>query len=593
MAFGIFSVAFAALVAIVALLGQLGLPNRVGGILLAGITLVAFAGIGLRVRTMRRADFHHGGGNVPALHNGMATAAAFLGAAGYLGLAGAFFGAGSGALALILGAVGGFVFLTVAIAPYFRNSGAATLPDLYVARFGNGLIKLLAPVIVLAVSAGLLIVNIGVAGFVAAGLFDISRELAVAAIVAVLVLSTLFGGMRSMTISGVAQYVVLLVAFIAPLVAVATREFGMPVPHIALGAALQRLADLPGDAAARLASSAMPGLLLPADGLRDLNFTLVVVTFAAGFAALPHIVMRSIPVASTDGARKSGAWALVFVMLVAASAPAYAAFAGLQILGGISVLSPAALPGWVYALGADGHASACGVLATSREAVAAACGAAGLGDAASLAFAGDAIVLALPAIAGLPPVLSALIAVGALAACLAAAAALLFAAASAVGHDLYTRLFEPHAPAGRRLIAVRLSLIAVAIVAGWVAMRALDDVYPLAAVAISLSAGGLFPALVLGIWWRRCTSLGALSGMISGFGVTLFYFLVVQYAGEPPWTFFGLSESGVPAYAAGAFGLPVGVLVSIVISLVTPPEPERQAALDRIRRPTSGTADEE
>ncbi|MEO8667046.1 MAG: VC_2705 family sodium/solute symporter [Bauldia sp.] len=592
-AFGIFAASFVGLVVIVALLGQLGLPNRAGGVLLVAVTLIAFAGIGLLVRTMRRSDFQYGGRNVPALHNGMATAAAFLGAGGFLGLTGAFFAAGPGALAFILGAIGGFVLLTVAVAPYVRNSGAATLPDLYVARFGNGPIRLLAPLIVLAITLGLLVVNVGVASTIAAGVFGIPRETAVVAVVAIILLSTLFGGMRSMTMSGVAQYIVLLIAFLTPLVAVATREFGMPLPQAALGAALQRLADLPGDAAARLAASAMPGHLFPAEGLGGLNFTLVVLTFAAGVAALPHLVMRSIPVADMDGARRSGAWGFVFAMLVVASAPVYAAFASLEILDGIAVVSPDALPGWVYSLGAGGQARACSVFAVSRDAVAAACGAGGLIDAASLSFSGDAVVLAFPAIAGLRPVLSALIAVGAIAATLAAATALLFAAASAFGHDLYARLFEPHAPAGRRLIAIRLMLIATAAFAGWAATRALDDVYPFAAVALSLSAAGLFPSLILGIWWRRCTSLGALSGMVSGMGIALFYFLIVEYAGEAPWTFFGLSDAGVPGFAAGAFGLPVGLLVAIVVSLATPPEPERQAALDRIRRPASGAGEDD
>jgi cation/acetate symporter len=321
-----------------------------------------------------------------------------------------------------------------------------------------------------------------------------------------------------------------------------------------------------------------------------------VIMLAAGIAATPHLVMRAGPTADVDGARRSSAWGFVFVMLIVASAPAYAIFASLEVLGAVSGASPDAWPGWVFALGADGHARVCGDLAVSQQAIVAACDRIGRGgslDVSSVSLSADGLVLAFPAIAGLPPVLSGVVAVGGLAATLAAAGSLLFAVASALGHDLYP-IFDSQAPTGRRLITIRLMLIAVAVLAGWVAVSKPDAIVGLAAVSLSIAAAGLFPVLCLGIWWKRCTSLAALCGMLSGTGVAIFYFALIEGAGEKPWSFFGLTATGVPGFAAGVFGVPVAFLVAILVSSATPAETERQAAIGRIRRPeAAGAAEDE
>jgi cation/acetate symporter len=545
-AFGLFTAAFLACIAIVVLLAEVGLSPRALGIVLGGVVVLAFLAIGLLVRTMRRTDFQFGGRNVPPVHNGMSMAAAYLGAAGVAGLTGAFFVAGPAALAFLLGGLGGFVLLTVLIGPYYRNAGVATVPDLLAIRFRGSLMGFLAPLIVLACSFGLFVVEVRMVGNFGAGIFGVPITVAIAGGLAVILLTTIFGGMRSLTTSGIAQYIVLIVAFLVPLVVFSTQKFAMPLPFAALGAALHRLADIPDGAAARLAASAIPGRLLPTEGFDGLNFVLIIVTLSAGIAVLPHVVMRSAPTVDIQGARRSSAWGLFFVLVVLASAPVYATFAGLALLDIPAGAAAPAVPG------------------------------------------ADSIVQSFPAIAGLPQIFTALIAVGALSASLAAAASLLFVIGSTLGHDLYPRLFDRNAPTGRRLIAIRLMMIATAGLAGWIALDPSPRYFAIAAGSASIAAAGLFPAVFLAIWWRRCTSLGALSGMICGVALTLFYLMLVEFGDEKPWSFFGLSGTAVPGFAAGAFGLPVGLAVAILVSIATPAEPERHAAIDRIRRPDAG-----
>jgi cation/acetate symporter len=372
--------------------------------------------------------------------------------------------------------------------------------------------------------------------------------IALAGGLAVILLSTIFGGMRSLTTSSIAQYIVLIIAFLAPLVVYSTQKFDMPLPYAALGAALHRLADFPDEAAARLAASLVPGRLLPTEGFGGLNFVLIVVTLSAGIAVLPHVVMRSVPAADIQSARRSGAWGMLFTLVVLAAAPVYATFAGIALLEAPVGAAPIVTPG------------------------------------------ADSIVQSFPSLAGLPQIFLALIAIGGLSASLAAAASLLFVVGSTLGHDLYPRLFDRNAPTGRRLIAIRLMMVATACLAGWIARDPSPHYFALAAGSASIAAAGLFPVVFLAIWWKRCTSLGALSGMVCGVGLTLFYFVLVEFGGERPWTFFGLSGTGVPGFAAGAFGLPVGLAVAILVSIATPAEPERHAVIDRIRRPDGGGA---
>ena len=260
---------------------------------------------------------------------------------------------------------------------------------------------------------------------------------------------------------------------------------------------------------------------MPAGGFQLIAVT---VALAAGVAALPHLLMRCATVDDAPATRRSIGWALVFVLIVALTVPAYATFAKLALLRDVVGSAIADLPDWLFALGRQGLVMLCGADATSAAAATQACaalhGTAGPVAAPDLAVSGDIVVLAWGDIVDLPYVVTALISVGVLAAALAAANAMALAIAEALGHDLYAELIDPKASAGRRLIVTRLALVATVLVAAWLGVRHGGDIFPLAAATLSLSAGGLFPALFLAVWWRRANGPGAIAGMIAGFAVT-------------------------------------------------------------------------
>ncbi|HEX2257301.1 MAG TPA: cation acetate symporter, partial [Afifellaceae bacterium] len=253
--------------------------------------------------------------------------------------------------------------------------------------------------------------------------------------------------------------------------------------------------------------------------------------------------------------------------------------------------------------GALGLVKICGVDATTVDAIRAACASAGNPDGilgfGELSINNDVIVIATPEIAGLPYVIAGLVAAGGLAAALSTADGLLLAIANALSHDIYYRMVDPNAPTGRRLIVARTLLIVVAVVAAYVASTRPSDILSMVAWAFSLAAAGNFPALVLGIWWKRCTTAGALAGILAGFGVTLLYLVGTVYGFDfakgtgdelALWGFFGLTETGVANISAAVFGLPVGFAVMIIVSLMTPaPSKEMQDFIDEVRRPRGDT----
>jgi cation/acetate symporter len=269
------------------------------------------------------------------------------------------------------------------------------------------------------------------------------------------------------------------------------------------------------------------------------NFFALIFCLMVGTASLPHILMRYFTTPSVRAARQSVAWSLLFIFILYFTAPAYAAFAKLEVFTNVIGASMDALPAWIYTYGNLGLVQVCGVDATTLEAVRAACVAAGSGDnilaLGDLAINRDVIVISMPEIAGLPYVIAGLVAAGGLAAALSTADGLLLAIANALSHDVYYRMLDPNAPTHRRLIVARILLVVVAIGAAWLASTKPGDILSMVAWAFSLAAAGNFPVLVLGIWWKRCTSAGAVTGMIAGFGLTLFYLVMTRYGGMAEW----------------------------------------------------------
>lgn len=583
--YGIVAALLAVFIAGLIVLEQIGVPGPIIGFLLVAATLALYAGIAVASRTVHVADYYVAGRQVPALYNGMATAADWMSGASFIGLAGTLYMLGFDGLAYLLGWVGGFVLIAVLIAPYLRKFGAFTLPDFLAARFGGHAARLTGVAVLFACSFTYVVAQFYATGLIASRFLGISFETGVYVGLGTVLVCSLLGGMRSVTWTQAAQYLVLIIAFMLPVAILSAQHFGVPVVQFAYGEALARIAALEQQMlASGLADPAtLVRHLVPGEALDRLNFTALIVCLMIGTASLPHLLMRFLTTSSVRDARRSAGWSLGFILLLYLTAPAYAAFAKLEVYQNVIGAGLQALPDWIYSYGRLGLVEICGRAAASAAAVREACavvpentGVLRLGD---LAIDRDVIVLALPEIAGLPYVIGGLVAAGALAATLSTANGLLLAIGNALGHDVYYRVVDARAPASRRLLVARLFLLASATVAAVLAASRPSDLLSMVAWAFSLAAAGFFPALVLGIWWKRCTAAGAVSGMLAGFGLTLAYLVLTQYGGMAEWF-------GIRNISAAVFGVPVGFLVAILVSLATrAPSRHVQAMVEEIRKP--------
>jgi cation/acetate symporter len=625
---------FIGFVLLLAVLEQVGVPNYIIGYLFVIFTIGVYALIGIMSRTMQVSEYYVAGRRVPAFYNGMATAADWMSAASFIGMAGTLYALGYDGLAFILGWTGGYVLVATLIAPYLRKFGCYTVPDFLAFRYGGNGARLMGIVVLMSCSFTYVVAQIVGTGLIGARLLGMNFEVAVfVGLVGILVCSML-GGMRAVTWTQVAQYIVLIIAYLVPVVILSAQRYGLPLPQLTYGQVLQEIAAREGQMVQQgLATAAqIKPHVAPFLNYSPLNYFGLIFCLMVGTASLPHVLMRYFTTPSVREARHSVAWTLLFIFILYFTAPAYAAFAKLEVFRDVIGQTLTSLPGWVYSYGKIGLVKICGVDATTLEAIRAACAKAVnfSGDMATfthqLRFAdlridNDVIVISTPEIAGLPYVVAGLVAAGGLAAALSTADGLLLAIANALSHDVYYKMIDKNAPTHRRLIVARTLLIVVAIIAAWTASHRPADIVAMVAWAFSLAAGGLFPALVLGIWWKRTTSAGAVAGMAVGFGITLLYLVVSRYYPSFGVTYLGMTSllnpvTGAPIVdvaammanpaivdtpaglaskvgwfsvnniSAALFGLPLGFLTMIVVSLMTrAPSLEMQNFVDEIRRP--------
>ncbi len=593
--YGIYTGGFLGFVILLAILEQVGVPNRIIGYLFVFFTLAVYAGIGILSRTMQVSEYYVAGRRVPAVYNGMATGADWMSGASFVGMAGTLYALGYDGLAYVLGWTGGYVLVAVLVAPYLRKVGAYTVPDFLAARFGGNLARFLGIIVLLCCSFTYVVAQVYATGIIASRFLGISFEVAVYVGLAGILLCSMLGGMRAVTWTQVAQYIVLIVAYLVPVVLLSTQKYGLPIPQLTYGQALQDITALEQQMLANglAAAATLKPHFAPFTNLDPFNFFALIFCLMLGTASLPHVLMRYFTTPSVRDARKSVAWSLLFIFILYFTAPAYAAFAKLEVYQNVIGVSMDALPQWIYTYGNLGLVKVCGVNATALEAIRAACVATGSADNilahADLAINNDVIVIAMPEIAGLPYVIAGLVAAGGLAAALSTADGLLLAIANALSHDIYYKMIDPNAATKRRLVVARTLLVVVAVCAAWVAATKPADILSMVAWAFSLAAAGNFPVIVLGIWWKRCTTAGAVSGMIVGFGMTLFYLVMTKYGGMPLWGIPGVT-GGIQNISAAIIGLPFGVAVMIIVSLMTPaPSREMQDFIDEIRRPRGPT----
>lgn len=586
--YGFYTGGFLGFVIFLAILEQLGVPNQIIGYLFVFLTIAVYAGIGYLSRTAQVSEYYVAGRRVPAVYNGMATAADWMSAASFIGMAGSLYAQGYDGLAFILGWTGGYVLVAVLIAPYLRKFGAYTVPDFLAARYGGNTARLIGVIILVCCSLVYLMGQLTGTGIIASRLLGVSKEVGVFVGLAGILVCSMLGGMRAVTWTQVAQYIVLIIAYLIPVVILSAQTTGVPIPQLMYGEVLQRITEL------EIANSGPGGFLEGAASyvepftFRDpLNFFALILCLMVGTAALPHVIMRFFTTPSVREARKSVGWSLLFIFILYFTAPAYAAFAKLEVFQNVlgrgigDLASIAALPSWIFSYGQIALVKICGVNASSAEAVLQACQAAGVTtlNAANFTIAPDTVVIATPEIAGLPYVIAGLVAAGGLAAALSTADGLLLAIANALSHDIYYQMIDHTASTRRRLVVARVLLVVVALIAAYLAITAPAGILIFVSWAFSLAAAGLFPAQVLGVWSTRINTQGAIAGMIAGFGVTAYYLVSTEYLGGAKW--FNVSN-----ISAGLFGIPVGFIVAWVVSLMTPaPSRELQQFIEELRIP--------
>ncbi|MEK9661965.1 MAG: VC_2705 family sodium/solute symporter, partial [Alphaproteobacteria bacterium] len=444
----------------------------------------------------------------------------------------------------------------------------------------------LCAVIVLAVASFTYVTaQINATGTIASRALGIPFELGVWLGLLGILLCSMLGGMRGVTWTQVAQYIVLIIAYLVPVIWMSNAQgFGI-IPHFNYGGAAQRIAELEAQIGLKPAAEAIAGVKVlttphfdPQGGLDSWKFVTLALCMMAGTASLPHILMRYFTTPSVRAARKSVGWSLFFIFLLYFTAPALATLTKLQLL---DPTLPTAIIGKAFTEVANlewiQNWSAVGMLAIADQ------NGDGILQINEFFMRPDIVVLATPEIAGLPYVISGLVAAGGLAAAMSTADGLLLAIANALSHDLYYKIIDPKADTRIRLIVARSLLLVIGAAAALIASLQLTGILGAVAWAFCFACSGLFFPLVLGIWWKRANRAGAIAGMVGGFGVGTWYLYMIYTGSMEPWW-------GIDHLRFGIIGMPVSLIAMVVVSLATEaPDAETQAMVEEVRDPTGPT----
>ena len=620
--FTLYTVSFIGVTLLIGLAEALfDLPNRWIGWIFMGLSMGIYVLIGIVTRTSDADEYYVAGRGVPAIYNGMATGSDWMSAASFISMAGALSAQGFSGLAYVMGWTGGYLLLAVFLGPYLRNFGAYTIPDFLSARYGGSAARIIGVLAAILCSFTYLIAQVTGVGLIVSRFIGLDFKIGVfVGLIGVLFCSVL-GGMRSVTWTQVAQYIILITSYLVPVVYLSWTVFSVPLPQLTYGQLLQQnntsalaiTAD-PQEIATRKIwadEAAAIGEQLKATGLSEeektkltasqktaaaqakapaaegakvenyltvpkgtglWNFLALTFCLMVGTAGLPHILTRYYTTPSVREARTSVGWSLFFIFLLYFTAPAYAAFARFAVFTRLVGSKVSELPSWVSLWKPAGLFD---VVDKAGDGI--------VQFADFVIKSTDFVVLATPEIAGLPFVITGLVMAGGLAAALSTADGLLLTIANAFSHDLYYSVINPKASLIRRLTITKVLLIATALISAWVATFRLAIIVELVAWAFSLGAAAFFPALVMGIWWKRANKAGALAGMAAGLGMTLYYMIASR--------FYGVSWFGTATIASGVFGIPLGFLTIWLVSLLTPPpSAEVQQLVADVRFPKSGTA---
>ncbi len=554
--------------------------------LFVALTFSLYVGIAFWARVRSTEGFYVAGRGVPALANGMATGADWMSAASFISMAGLISFMGYTGTIYLMGWTGGYVLLALLLAPYLRKYGKFTTSEFLGDRYYSQTARLVGAFCTIFVSFTYIAGQMRGVGVVFSRFLEVDVNTGVIiGMVLVLVYATL-GGMRGITYTQVAQYCVLIVAYIVPAAAISWKMTGNPVPQLGFGATivegqnagmflLETLDALHRD----LGLPEYTGAFVP--GKKSMvDVFAITAALMVGTAGLPHVLIRFYTVPSARAARYSALWALLFIGLLYTTAPAVGAFARVNMIQSLNGVAYEQAPEWFTSWEAtgligfddkngDGRIDYTGDTATNE-----------------LAVDRDIMVLANPEIANLPAWVVALVAAGGLAAALSTAAGLLLVISSAFSHDIGKSWLKPGMTEKAELSLARRSAAVAVVIAGIFGIYPPGFVAQVVAFAFGLAASSFFPALVLGIFWKRATKEGAIAGMLSGIGLTasyIYYFKFVAATQEGWW--FGISPEGI-----GSIGMLVNFAVTIAVSFATKPPPEEvQRLVNEIRLPRAGT----
>ena len=351
--YGTYTGGFIGFIILLAILEQVGVPNRILGYLFVFFTLAVYAVIGVMTRTAQLSEYYVAGRRVPAFYNGMATGADWMSAASFVGMAGTLFLLGYDGLAWVLGWTGGFVLVSILIGPYLRKFGAYTVPDFMAFRFGGNFARGIAVIVLVCCSFTYVTAQIYGTGLIASRFLGMQFEIAVFAGLVGILLCAMLGGMRAVTWTQIAQYIVLIVAYLTPIVILSTKHYGIPIPELTYGAAIAEITAREQQmlATGLTTAAALKPHIQPFINYSPLNFFAIIFCMMVGTASLPHILMRYFTTPSVREARQSVGWSLFFIFLLYFSAPAYAAFSKLEVYTNIIGRDLTAVRPWMFQLG--------------------------------------------------------------------------------------------------------------------------------------------------------------------------------------------------------------------------------------------------
>ena len=546
--------------------------------LLVGLTFSLYIGIAIWSRAQSTKEFYVAGGGIHPVINGMATAADWMSAASFISMAGIISFLGYGGSQYLMGWTGGYVLLALCLAPYLRKFGKFTVPDFIGERYYSQTARTVALICAIFVSFTYVVGQMKGVGVAFSRFLEIPYDLGVIIGIGIVFFYAVLGGMKGITYTQVAQYCVLIFAFTVPAIFISLQATGNPIPQIGFGSKtidgvylLENLNQLSVD--------------LGFEKYTDINQTTLINVFfitAAlmfGTAGLPHVIVRFFTVPKVKDARISAGWALLFISLLYTTAPAVAAFAKVNLINTVSNAKYAEMPQWFKNWENTGllefdDKNADGVIQYVADT-----------QVNELTIDRDIMVLANPEIANLPAWVIGLIVAGGLAAALSTAAGLLLVISTSISHDLLKKNINPNISEKGELWAARISIAVAVIAAGLAGLNPPGFVAEVVALAFGLAASSFFPAIILGIFDKKMNKEGALAGMIVGIVFTTIYIFYFKPQlggpGLPENYLFGITPEGI-----GTIGMVINFIVSLIVSRVTKPTPNKiKHLVESIRYP--------